>query len=162
MKYFTFKKKAMKFTPYIIAATLLLVSCNKSQEKEIEVEPLKLPTAEKAAFECFELKNEGDTITLKISHHAGEVGGDLVYKWRERDRNVGTISGRFSGDTLIADYTFESEGMTSIREAVFVRKGNTLVQGHGEMEEKNDIMIFKNKSNLIFDNSIVLTEVECN
>ena len=151
----------MKFIPFVLAAALLLFSCNKTQEKQIDVEPLNQPMADKPNFECFALMNERDTITLRIAHHGGEVGGDLAYRWRDRDRNIGTISGRFSGDTLIADYTFQSEGMTSVREAVFVRKGNTLVQGHGEMEEKNSLMVFKDKNKLIFDNSIVLTEVQC-
>ncbi len=152
----------MKTLTGLLAVVLMLISCKKEQEVSVDAEASNFPAIAQPEFECFEFTTDRDTVTLKISHHGGEVGGDLVYDWFERDGNIGSISGGFSGDTLMADYTFQSEGMTSVREIVFVRKGNTMIQGNGDMEEKNGIVVFKDKSKLSFDNSIVLTQAECN
>ena len=98
---------------------------------------------------------------LKIVQNSNNVNGELHYHLKEKDANMGTISGIFIGDTLFGDYTFKSEGMTSVREAIFVRKGNTMVQGMGEMEERNNKQCFKNPKALSFDNSIVLEKIDC-
>jgi hypothetical protein len=40
------------------------------------------------------------------------VVGNLCYRFFEKDKNDGTVIGKLQGDTLIADYTFMSEGVT--------------------------------------------------
>ena len=85
----------------------------------------------------------------------------MVYNFFEKDKNSGTVSGMFKGDTLYADYTFQSEGTSSVRETVFIKKGNTLVEGFGEITEKDNKQIFKDKKALKFDESVVLNKVEC-
>lgn len=150
----------------ILTISLLLaltLSCNKKSEtieteQEVQTEEPKVAVIEK---ECFELVKGNDTITLSLTSSANNVNGELKYDWFEKDGNTGTYSGIFIGDTLFADYTFQSEGMTSVRETVFVKSGNTLVQGFGDMEEKGNKQVFKDPKKLKFDNSIVLMKSDC-
>ena len=142
---------------------LMMLSCNKKAETEtVTVEtPEPKPAKDSRDRECFQLVKKNDTIMLNIAQNSNNVNGELHYHFHEKDANMGTISGIFIGDTLIADYTFKSEGMTSVRETIFVRKGNTLVQGIGEMEEKESKQVFKYPKALTFDNSIVLEKIDC-
>jgi len=57
----------------------------------------------------------GDTIRLNLTQQGTDVSGPLAYLLTEKDSNTGTLSGQMRGDTLIADYTFQSEGEESVR-----------------------------------------------
>ena len=62
---------------------------------------------------------------------------------------------------LIADYTFESEGMTSVREVVFKLQGDTLLQGYGERTDQNGKIVFKQKEKLQYDKTFPFIKVAC-
>ena len=66
------------------------------------------------------------------------------------------------GDTLMLDYTFNSEGIESERQVVILRKGNQLFEGYGDMEEKKGKLIFKDVSSLNFKGGIVFNKIDCN
>lgn len=153
--------KSKIFTAVLLCA--LLLSCNKKTETEttvVETETVD-PSVDLAVKECYQMANANDTVMLAMATNANNVNGELTYNLKEKDANKGTISGIFIGDTLFADYTFQSEGMTSVREAVFVKKGNTLVQGTGAMEEKDNKLCFKNPRALTFDSAMVLQKMDC-
>ncbi|MBK6634882.1 MAG: hypothetical protein IPH68_02200 [Chitinophagaceae bacterium] len=57
-----------------------------------------------------------------------------------------------SGNILVADYTFMSEGIQSIRQVAFKMEGNSFVEGYGD---------FKNIDSLDFNTSVKLAEVLC-
>lgn len=119
-------------------------------------------TGSTAVAGCYAYINTGrDSVLLQL-HVAGQtVTGDLAYKLYEKDANTGTIRGEMRGDTLFADYTFASEGSESVREVAFLKKGNRLAEGYGEVEERNGRMVFKNKEKLSFNGGIILESVPC-
>ncbi len=143
---------------------LSLIACNKKEETKA-TETTEIPAKTTAADNvksCYESVKDKDTVSLSLVLNANNVNGVLAYNLYEKDKNDGTISGTFIGDTLYADYTFKSEGQSSVREVVFLRNGDVLTEGHGDMEEKNAKMCFKNPKKVTFDNSgIVLTKAEC-
>lgn len=81
--------------------------------------------------------------------------GHLTYDFYEKDKNEGTIAGELNKDTLIADYTFRSEGTTSIREVAFLITDAGLTEGYGELVAAGDKMVFKNRHALSFSNTIL-------
>jgi hypothetical protein len=136
------------------------IACNKKVETP-EI-PMPAPPPEPARQkECYEFVKGKDTISLSLAMNSNNANGELTYNLFEKDKNSGTFSGVFIGDTLYADYTFKSEGMNSVRETVFVKKGNQLIQGTGEMEEKDNKQFFKNAKKLKFDGGIVLVKSDC-
>lgn len=110
---------------------------------------------------CYEMIMKRDTATLSLHIQDTAVSGNLNYRWAEKDHNKGTIKGYIRDSLLIADYTFESEGITSVREAVFKLKGDTLFQGVGELTEQNGKIIFKQKDQLQYDKTFPFIRVDC-
>jgi hypothetical protein len=102
-----------------------------------------------------------DSIRLHLTNQNNAVTGELEYQLAEKDANTGMLRGQMKGDTLFAEYTFQSEGMESVREVVFLKKGDGWVEGYGEVEEKNGKMVFKSNARLQFDDKTVLTKVAC-
>ena len=110
---------------------------------------------------CYVFTSEKDSIFMEVNSKGNLITGNLIYKFFEKDQNNGTLQGIIKGDTLIANYEFTSEGIKSIREVAFLKKGNNFVEGHGDMTEKNGRMIFKNTHILNFNSNIILKPVQC-
>lgn len=111
--------------------------------------------------DCYQYVNNKDSVVLKLKVAGEEVTGDLNYNWFEKDKNKGTLAGEMKGDTLIAEYLFDSEGTRSVRDVVFLKKGGQLYEGYGKSTEKGGKMTFEDRSKLKFD-AIVLSKVPCN
>lgn len=111
---------------------------------------------------CY-LGNMGkDTVTLHIKTNHDEVSGELDYKFREKDRNSGTVSGQILGDTLLLlDYQFMSEGIQSMRQVAFLIKDGKLIEGHGPMEELEGKLKFTDIQQLTFNNAFELQPIDC-
>ena len=116
----------MKVIMMVLLAAMLDVACNKERKEEA--------TEEGAGKLCYTHAENKDTINMTIVIQDKNISGELTYKIFEKDRNQGQLNGVLSGDTIIATYTFESEGITSVREVAFLRKENTLVEGFGTMD----------------------------
>lgn len=110
---------------------------------------------------CYAYIKDKDTINLKLNINGQEVTGDLAYNLFEKDKNKGTFSGELKGDTVIAEYTFDSEGMRSTRELVLLKKGEQYYEGFGDIVEKKGKTTFKNRAELKFDGSIVYSPKSC-
>lgn len=110
---------------------------------------------------CYTYIKGRDTAELSLITTGVVSTGELNYKWFEKDRNMGTVEGEMHGDTLIANYTFNSEGKQSVRQVVFLKKGNQFLEGFGEVEEKNGKMQFKDLKRVDFSNPIIFEKVAC-
>ena len=135
----------------ILSLVTLLVSCNsqKSGEKQSSL------------ANCYSYASGGDTVTLKIIHVGESITGGLVYNFKEKDKNKGTILGTMSGDVLVADYTFISEDIQSVRQVAFKLEGDHFVEGYGDTFITNDKVRFKNIDSLHFNTGMKLEEIPC-
>lgn len=110
---------------------------------------------EPAAYQYITSK---DTVSLIIKPALRDsIEGTLVYKLFEKDANEGSVKGKFSGDTLFCDYTFQSEGRTSVREIAFLRKDEKLLEGYGPVKEVDNRSVFISHQALKFGKGIILT-----
>ncbi|HET8803230.1 MAG TPA: hypothetical protein VFM72_01530 [Aequorivita sp.] len=110
---------------------------------------------------CYKYTSAKDTVLLQMEKTNDEVAGTLSYNYFEKDRNDGTFEGKMIGDTLFADYTFGSEGSVSVREIMFVKKGDKFVEGFGEVEEVNGKMKFKGNAKFTLNETMPLQEINC-
>jgi len=117
-----------------------------------------IPVAEQT---CYSYIKGKDTAQLKLITTGIVSTGELNYKWFEKDKNTGSIEGEMHGDTLVANYTFNSEGKQSVRQVAFLRKGNQLLEGFGDVEEKDGKVRYKNLSSVKFGNDIVFEKTVC-
>ena len=115
-------------------SVFLVFACKNNDHKEAkETESVVVSRDSETQDEipvkqCYLYASDQDTISLNISKLDSIVTGSLIYSYFEKDINRGQISGMMHGDTLVADYIFESEGTTSQRKVIFVQEENKLVE----------------------------------
>lgn len=153
----------MKYYNYLIAiVTILFTACqNRTNELDNEI-AIDKNIVNVSDVQCYAYIKNRDTANLSFTTTNGIIVGELSYQLYEKDSNEGIIEGEMKGDTLILDYTFNSEGIESERQVVILRKGNQLFEGYGDMEEKKGKLIFKDVSSLNFKGGIVFNKIDCN
>ena len=111
--------------------------------------------------QCYADYSKKDSIKLELITNGNSITGTLQIKLFAKDENKGTFKGIIKGDTLVADYVFMSEGIMSTRQIAFLKRNNNLIEGYGDVEEKDGKMLFKNVAKLNFNNSTPLVKVTC-
>ncbi len=110
---------------------------------------------------CYAWIAKKDSALLKLDISGNKVSGNLNYFLYEKDNNKGTINGILQDSLIIADYTFQSEGMTSVRQVVFKIYGGSLIEGFGDINMKGDTARFKNISQLQFQEERPFIKTDC-
>jgi hypothetical protein len=124
--------------------------------------PKEAEIVEPSGNQCFASTVNNSTVELSFNVNSHqEVNGNLRYSLYGKDKNEGTINGNMVGDTLIADYTFNSEGTSSVRQVVFLQNEGTLIEGYGDVVEANGKVSFKDRKTLKFDPEHTLIKVDC-
>lgn len=151
--------------PVLGLTALLMASCQggtaKKTQAKIDSTMVTNATASPDSIRCYQYIKNRDTATLSLKTENNKVNGTLGYNLYEKDKNAGVITGLVKGDTIIAGYTFQSEGKTSVREVAFLKKGDQLTEGFGDIEEVKGKFKYKDISKLKFDGSIVFSKIEC-
>jgi hypothetical protein len=153
-----------KIALLLIGFAGLIFACQSNKTEQKENDTMALDTNVQAGTQqfCYSYIKDKDTATLKIMNSGTITTGELSYNLYEKDKNNGIVEGELHGDTLLAEYTFNSEGKESVRQVAFLKKGNQLLEGFGDVVEgKNGKMMFKDTSKLTFGQSIVFTKVDC-
>jgi hypothetical protein len=138
----------------LVVASTVLAACNSEEKTTATADSLTaapadtsiVQTAQTFSDGCYAYIKNRDTASLNLKVAGEEITGDLSYKLFEKDSNKGTIAGEIKGDTIIAEYDFNSEGTRSIREIVFLKKDGKLYEGYGEVETKGTKVVFKNRA----------------
>jgi hypothetical protein len=133
----------------------LLAACHE-QTTQATQEP-----AAPASPQCYAYRTDTDTVRLTLQTTPSTVTGQLAYRYFEKDRNQGTIRGTMHGDTLLADYTFQSEGRQSVRQVAFLRRDIGFVEGYGPVTEQQGKTVFTSPRALHFDAKYTLLPVAC-
>ena len=154
------------FIPAIVSA--VFCACNNdSKQTSTEISTEDSPKSEPEMkiqipnMSCYAYVSGKDTIKLKLEKFPNVVTGMLAYLFNEKDKSRGTIDGVMRGDTLVADYTFMSEGKSSVRQVVFMVKDSIVTEGYGSQEEKNGKMIFKDLGKVDFISGSKLQRIQC-
>ena len=142
---------------FFLCAISFIVSCDSQPQESKE----NIPSTNASPLVCYRYIDKADTVILKTIYVNGFVTGTLVYNFYQKDKYSGTIQGQMKGELLIADFTFFSEGVKSVRQVAFKKKGKNFIEGYGETEDKNGKTTFKNIDSLNFTHSIVLLQADC-
>jgi len=144
----------------VIAASLSLLTLTACHERTAQT--TQEPTAPTPTSpQCYAYRTATDTVRLTLQTTQPAVTGQLSYRYFEKDRNLGTIRGTMHGDTLLADYTFQSEGTQSVREVAFLRRDIGFVEGFGPIAERGGKTVFERPRTLQFDAKYTLLPVAC-
>lgn len=97
------------------------------------------------------MTGEGDSAYLNINVKDTTINGVLEYNWNLRNDDTGTVVGVYRDSLLYVNYSFESEGITSVKEVIFKYRQGQLFQAFGELDQRNDTVIFRDRGLLQFD-----------
>lgn len=114
--------------------------------------------------ECYNYMVNGDTVVLTIKWlDSNRFTGTMRYQLKEKDRNIGTLEGKRTGQILLADYTFSSEGLTSKRQVAFKKMADYLVEGYGAIlsDSASGEVRFSQPDALHFDLNRKIQQVTC-
>ena len=125
------------------------IACNNSTGNKT-ADDKSINDSAATVSQCYSYMQNKDTIHLNITITGNTFTGHMLYQLKEKDRNDGTLHGTIHGDTLIADYTFSSEGMTSVRQVAFLKLQNNLKEGFGELKLNDNQWVFTNPHALQF------------
>ena len=147
----------------LISVLSCLSACNPPRENTQEEQAIGEAKQEaNAGPSCYCFTTDRDTVYLVLDPPmGGKITGELSYDFFERDGNIGFIEGRVHGDTLIADYTFLSEGMVSVREVGFLLAEDQVIEGYGDVDYVDGRMVFWHKDSLDFSNGLVMPRIPC-
>lgn len=155
MTYYNYIRKGV----WLMAAVLML-SCKKEAKNTENLIGSRTDTTriETSAMESgkYLYQKEGDTVSLQLQVKDSKVTGELVYKLKEKDANTGTIEGEIKDNIIIAFYTFQSEGTTSVRQVAFKFTDKGVVEGYGAVEEKEGKVLFKDINTLNYTDEMIL------
>ena len=110
---------------------------------------------------CYEEIAGQDTFRLRVERKGGSAKGRLDYLFHEKDQAVGDFFGQMKGDTLIADYAYMAEGVSSVRQIAFIFFRDKAVEGNGPVKEDNGMMVFENPAALTYGEGLNLQQVDC-
>ncbi|MDJ1480757.1 hypothetical protein QNI16_09705 [Cytophagaceae bacterium YF14B1] len=147
---------------YISGIFLLCLTACDTKQNQTDTKTEDANSAPVSTTECYSYVTDKDTIATQFTLADGNITGALQYKLFEKDKNTGSLTGQMHGDTLVAEYSFMSEGVQSVREVVFLKKDDNLIEGFGDIEEKEGKMVFKDKAALKFDSNTPLKKTNCN
>lgn len=158
------KIKALNYLLTIAITGFLFFSCNSDStqktENKTQEEEMPSPAVSDTAI-CYTFDNGKDKITMQITNSNNTVTGDLAYNYFEKDKNAGTIKGEMHGDTLLALYTFMSEGKESKREVAFLKKDDKIIEGYGTVNPTSGEPDLTDRSSIKFDNTFALQKTDC-
>lgn len=142
-----------------VAFITLFLSC-KNETPETTTDPVtEAIKPEGPKTTCYSFEGNGNSVSLQMETEGSEVSGTMVYSLAEKDKNTGTFKGIIENNIIVADYTFQSEGVESSRQIAFEIKGDQLIEGFGEMNE--DGTKFKDVKELKFNSTMPLSKIEC-
>ncbi|MDD5721223.1 MAG: MliC family protein [Candidatus Pacebacteria bacterium] len=96
-----------------------------------------------------------DVYVLTISLEQGEsFTGKLDIKNFEKDSSTGTLAGTYKNGILLADYTFQSEGMKSVGWVAFKKVDGGFIRGFGDTGTEERAQ-FIDLSKITFDTTVV-------
>jgi len=108
---------------------------------------------------CFEQKEGDDIVFVTLLISGDSIHGTMVKDRFETDNHTGNLVGTFNDGLIKVEYSFNSEDIHYINQMQFKLSGDTLYQASGEMEEQNGKFIFKDASQLKYDD--ILLRVKC-
>lgn len=154
-----------RLTQLLLCSIIIFTSCNGDNNaggNETENDSVSTVQSEPEwQTSCYTFTTAKDTANLLLKRKGNQVEGDLSYEWFEKDHNRGFLKGTVENDLIIAWYTFQSEGMMSVRQEIFRMEGDKLTVATGDISFRGDTSVFTNQQQLNFSNGIVFRKVDC-
>lgn len=104
--------------------------------------PATAPSAPAPSSQCYIRVTGRDTVFLQLETIRDSVHGRLTYRNFEKDSSEGTVRGTRKDNIIDIEYTFNSEGMTSVRRIVLREENGQLYEGLASSFDKEGNPIY--------------------
>lgn len=130
----------MKNKIILLAAGLMLFSCQKKEEKVVQETTVEAsaPTATLEEHFCFLNVVSKDSTVLNIVQKGDSISGTFKWLPAEKDRKVIDFKGILNGSTVTATGNSKAEGSTNKEELIFTLEHGQAKVKFGEMAEGKD------------------------
>jgi hypothetical protein len=147
----------------IAASMIMLYSCASNTGKQEVPAPVAKDTvvANVSYAGCYEMIINKDSAYMQLADSGYFYSGKLSYKRFEKDSNNGIVTLSKEKDHLSGWYTFQSEGMTSVRQIIFKASDGKLAEGFGEIGVIGDSAFYKYPVTLQFEETHPFIKVNC-
>lgn len=141
------------------AAIIAIIAMSVGKRQEHAVAPSATPDS---ILGCYQATIGKDVYTLRITALQGtRVQGSVAFTNYEKDSSSGTFDGTYDGKILLGNYTFDAEGMRSVRELAFQKTTNGFVEGFGPVTMTGDKEVFVDRSTISYDEGIKFESHPC-
>ncbi len=111
---------------------------------------------------CYAAITGKDVYTLDIqSVDEGRVTAFLSFKNFEKDSSSGSLVGTYANDILLGDYSFESEGMSSVRQVIFKKTPDGFIEGFGPVTYSGNRSAFADITDVSYEKGIMFKAGAC-
>ena len=152
----------------LFAATILILACGSNDTtntRMVENMPVGDSSLQSDFTDtlsgCYQMIKNKDSAFLLLDVKDKKVTGSLTYSIYEKDSNKGSIAGKVEDSLIKAWYTFQSEGVTSVREMVFKIEAGHLLEGMAQIAMQNDTAIFAKNAILTYAMDRPFDKISC-
>lgn len=152
----------MKF--YISALALIILSCNANEESTTTSATQAKQAYSKASlsFGCYRMIVDKDSAIMQLNLGNGDsVIGTLQYNRFEKDDNSGDFTGIVDSNKVIGWYKFQSEGVITVRQAIFKIVGDKLAEGYGDVSASGDTAYYAYPHTLNYEETHPFEKIAC-
>ncbi len=145
-----------KLSIFLLSLIAIATACNQDKPKDDGS-----VSTSGGRENCYLAVTGNDSASLSLDTLNGKVKGTLAFNFAEKDDLNGDIRGEFKGDTLFVDYAFKHKEAVSNNPLVFLKVGDKLVQGSGEIETYLGKTYFSNHSQIKFEGGFEFEPTDC-
>lgn len=109
--------------------------------------------------QCY-AQRQGDGITvIQLQQEGNSIFGYYAWEPQDRDGSHGILNGEIADGLIKASHTYMIEGNVQTAETYFRQEGGKLLQGEGELQEENGMLVFKDPASIRYTKA--LEKVDC-
>ncbi|MGN7818890.1 hypothetical protein ACTJJB_02100 [Chitinophaga sp. 22536] len=152
----------MKTLPFFLLLAAVVTSCSQSgSQANKNTDSLKTEVTSGNSDACFLKATGKDSVLLQVHIKDTSISGDLSYRYFEKDRNTGAISGSIRNNIIHAQYTFMSEGVQSTRPVVFKLQDDKAYEAVPDSINPEGIPVFSGKDAALKFDVAPLLKISC-
>lgn len=121
----------------------------------------KLPVNPTGVSGCYMRVMDRDTLAASLQQDGDNITGRFTFDNYQMDGSSGSVAGVRDGDIVRLTYTFQAEGMNSVRLLHLKVEDDGLVLGEGKIASRGDTTFYVNDSEISYPSKNKLSSLHC-
>lgn len=146
-----------QLTITLLLGVAMLTACGEKTPDQAASNPPAGKTVP-AGTSCYSRQENQDLTVVQLTQEGDKVSGYYVWEPYEKDGAHGSFIGSIKDGMITADHTYMIEGSVQTDEVYFKLDGDNLLEGSGELMEKDGKMVAKSIESLQFTDTLAKTD----